>query len=604
MRTRLLPSGGWRLFLMAAVGAPTGCALALDAPVVSSLQVLPPSAVPAGCTVTLTFRAASQGELAQAKVTWDIRQTTPRRIVVDRWYAILPVGAAAAVSRSEGVVVLQVRPSREGLYTYHVEAQDVAGVRSNVLSRSIRVDPPSAGAPCPPSDPAMPSWSDALPGTDAPVGAGAPRARGAARRRRRKTRGRLWPVLLLGLMGGLAAMPAVAAPPLAQVSLEEAVRLAARDNPALRARQLEYKATQANEVTAALRPNPVLEYKAEQLGGRPFPATDAIPQYTVSFSQLIETGGKRQRRIDSARAATLVSGHELDGARREVVTQVQKSFTTLLLGENALGLARSNLTNLDELERLQAVRAEKGDISELELTRLRVQRYLFERDALDAAQTVRTAKIAVRALAGADMIAEDFTPVGALVFRDAVVRREDLYRRMLDYRPDLRAAEAAQARARAERDLARANAWWDFAPMLQYQRVGGDNTIGFGFSLPLRIFDRNQGEIARAAAEVSRADALREATLVQARTELEVALATLGTEGDKVRALRDTYLPRALQVRDTVEFAYRRGGLSLLDFLDAQRSYRETALEYLRALASHQSAAYDLEAAVGGPLGD
>jgi cobalt-zinc-cadmium efflux system outer membrane protein len=407
-----------------------------------------------------------------------------------------------------------------------------------------------------------------------------------------------------GLLGLLLAVPAAAQTPIGQLTLEQAVRLAGRDNPALRAKQLEYKSTQANEITAGLRPNPVAEYKAEQLGGRSFPATDAIPQYTVSFSQLIETGSKRQRRIDSARAATRVSAYEVADTRRHVVTQVQKAFTNLLLGEEAQALARSNLANLDEIERIQALRAAKGDISELELTRLRVQRYAFERDALDATQAVRTGKITVRALAGPDVIAEDFTPVGTLVFRDRVYRPDELYRRMLDYRPDIRVAEAAQTRARAERELARANAWWDFAPMVQYQRVGGDNTIGFGVSLPLRIFDRNQGEIERTGVEVSRANAARELTIVQARSELEVALAALGTESDKVRVLRDTYLPRAQQARDTVEFAYRRGGLSLLDFLDAQRSYRETALEYLRALGSYLNATYDLEAAIGGPVED
>jgi outer membrane protein, heavy metal efflux system len=409
--------------------------------------------------------------------------------------------------------------------------------------------------------------------------------------------------LVVGLaLGPVAATSAAAQTPVTRLSLEEAVRLATRDNPGLRAKQLELRTTRANEVTAALRPNPVVDFSAEQLGGRSFPATDAIPQYTISVSQLIETGSKRQRRIDSARAATSVSGYELADLRRQVVAQVKKAFTAALLARETLTLARANLGNLDEIERVQAIRAEKGDISELELTRLRVQRYTFQRDALDAEQNLRTAKIALRALAGADVIAEDFVPEGELAFRDAPRDRAELYRQMLDYRPDIRAAEAGQRRAQADAALARANAWWDFSPMVGYQRVGGDNTIGFGFSLPLRIFDRNQGEILRTQAETSRADALREATLLQARAELEGALATITTEREKVQALRDVYLRQAQQVRDTVEFAYQRGGLSLLDYLDAQRSYRETSLEYLRALGAHQGAVFDLEAAVGGPL--
>ena len=412
-----------------------------------------------------------------------------------------------------------------------------------------------------------------------------------------------WSALVVGLvLGPLGAASADAEPPAARLTLDDAVRLATRDNPGLHAKQLEVRAVRANEVTAALRPDPVAEYRAEQLGGRSFPATDAIPQYTVSLSQLIETGGKRQHRVESARAATTVSGYELADLQRQLVAQVKKAFVAILVAQDALALARANLSNLDEVERIQAVRAQQGDISELELSRLRAQRYAFERDALDAEQALRAARITLRTLIGPDAIAEDFAAEGALALQEVPGDRAQFYRQMLDYRPDIRAAEAGQRRAQADAALARANAWWDFSPMVEYQRIGGDNTIGFGLSLPVRIFDRNQGEILRTRAEIARADALREAALIQARSDLENALSAMATEREKVLALRDVYLNQAQRIRDTVEFAYRRGGLSLLDYLDAQRSYRETSLEYLRALGAHQGAVYDLEAAVGGPL--
>ncbi|HXL46306.1 MAG TPA: TolC family protein, partial [Candidatus Binatia bacterium] len=149
------------------------------------------------------------------------------------------------------------------------------------------------------------------------------------------------------------------------------------------------------------------------------------------------------------------------------------------------------------------------------------------------------------------------------------------------------------------------NAWWDVTPQLEYKRTdSNEQTIGFGISLPLRIFDRNQGEIARTRAETSRVDALREAIANQALSEVETAFGALQTEREKVVALRDTYLPKAQKARDTVEFAYRRGGVSLIDFLDAQRTFRETSLEYLKALGNYSTALYQLETAVGGPLGN
>jgi outer membrane protein, heavy metal efflux system len=350
---------------------------------------------------------------------------------------------------------------------------------------------------------------------------------------------------------------------------------------------------------AGLRPNPTANFLAEQFGG----ASDASQvQYTFSVGQPIELGGKRQRRLDSARAATRVTGHELDDVRRQIIFLVKKSFGDALAGRESLSLAEQNLQSLDELERIQRFRAERGDISELELLRIQVQRFAFERDAADARQALRVARIALRAAVGPDRIAEEFDLVGDLAFKDVAPTQIDLYRRALANRPDLRAAEAAREKARADIRLARANAWWDVTPQIEYQRIGPDNTIGFGISLPIRIFDRNQGEIARTRAEAKRVEAAREAVAIQALSEVDTALAALGTEREKLTVLRDTYLPKARQARDTVEFAYRRGGVSLLDYLDAQRTYRDTAAEYVRSLGSYWTFFYQLETAVGGSL--
>jgi len=387
-------------------------------------------------------------------------------------------------------------------------------------------------------------------------------------------------------------------PPLSRVTLDEAILLAMRENASLRAKEFEFRATQANEITAALRPNPTASYSAEQFGG----GSDALVQHTAILGLPIETGGKRRRRIESARAATRVTGFELADVRRQVVYLVRKAFTDILIAQASLALAEQNLKTLDDVERIQRFRAERGDISELELLRIQVQRFAFERDAADARQALRTGRIGLRAVTGRERVTEDVEVVGALSDRELALARADLERLALTNRPDIRAAEAVRDRARSDHNLARANAWWDFTPQLEYQRIGSDNTIGFGVSMPLRIFDRNQGEIARTRAEMDRTDALRDAVVIQALTEVNTALSTVATEGQKLRLLRDTYLPRAQQARDTVEFAYRRGGLSLLDFLDAQRTYRETALEQIRALGNYQTALDQLEAAVAAPL--
>ncbi len=386
---------------------------------------------------------------------------------------------------------------------------------------------------------------------------------------------------------------------LERLTLDQAVDLALRENPTLRAKGFEVDGTRAGEITAGLIPNPTASYLSEKFGA------SGAQEHTATLGQTIELGGKRQRRLDSAKAQTRVTQAELQDVRRQVVFQVKKAFTDTLSAKAALALAEQNLRALQDVERLQRLRAEKGDISELELLRIQVQAYQFQRDAADARQAANAARVALRAVVGPERIADEFDVEGELGFKDFTLTRNDLYRMALDNRPDIRAAEAAREKARADVNLARANAWWDVTPQLEYKRTDtNEQTFGFGFSVPIRIFDRNQGEIARTRAEVSRVDALRQAVAVQALSEVDTALAALTSERGKLVALRDTYLPKAEKARETVDFAYRRGGSSLLDFLDAQRTYRETALEYLRALGNYWTAVYQLETAVGGSLGN
>src|SRR5262252_48773 len=273
--------------------------------------------------------------------------------------------------------------------------------------------------------------------------------------------------LILGLGAGTVAAQTASQEGLTRVSLNEALDLALRQNPTLRAQQYALQSSKANEITAGLRPNPQANFLAEQHPG----GSAAVPQYTASFGQTLELGGKRQRRIDSARAATEVSGFQLDDVRRQTILQVKTAFAGALIAGEQFSLAQDNLKALDDTERLQKIRVEKGDLSELELLRIQVQRFTFERDAADARQALAAAKIALRAAAGAQAIAEEFEVVGELGFKDVSLDKSALMRRALDNRPDLRAAEADRERARADHRLARANAWWDITPQLEYQRI-------------------------------------------------------------------------------------------------------------------------------------
>jgi outer membrane protein, heavy metal efflux system len=391
---------------------------------------------------------------------------------------------------------------------------------------------------------------------------------------------------------------------LTSLSLDEALSLATRENFTLRAAQFDYQATRANEITAGLIPNPSFSFLGEQLNepANPSPGQGTGQQYTVTIGQTFETGGKRQRRLDSARATTLVAGHALTGVEQQVLFQVKKSFTDVLTAKAALELAEQNLKTIGEIEKIQGLRAAKGDLSELELLRIQVQQYSFQRDAADARQAIQAAKSALRTFAGPDQIADDYDVVGKLDFRDFTFNKPDLYSLAQANRPDIRAAEAAREKARADIDLAKANAWWDLTPLLEYRRDGKIDTVGVGISFPIRVFDRNQGEILRTGSEARSTEATYQGTIAQALSEVDTAFGAMLTERQKVTTLRDNYLPKAQKAGETVEFAYRRGGTSLLDFLDAQRTYRETSLEYVRSLGNYWTALYQLELAVGGSL--
>ena len=222
----------------------------------------------------------------------------------------------------------------------------------------------------------------------------------------------------------------------------------------MRAKEAEVKSSKAAETTAALIPNPTGSFAAEQFG-----SSNVDTQYTVAIGQPIELGGKRQRRIDAAQAATRVTGYQLLDVRRQTILSVKTAFNNALVARAALALAEENLKTLDETERLQRLRVSKGDLAPLELTRIQVQRFAFERDAADARAALETAKTALRTATGSDGLAANFEVDGTLEFRDVVLDREALVQQALASRPDLRAAETGSApseggpRARARQCL-------------------------------------------------------------------------------------------------------------------------------------------------------
>ena len=321
----------------------------------------------------------------------------------------------------------------------------------------------------------------------------------------------------------------------------------------MRAKEAEVKSSKAAETTAALIPNPTGSFAAEQFG-----SSNVDTQYTVAIGQPIELGGKRQRRIDAAQAATRVTGYQLLDVRRQTILSVKTAFNNALVARAALALAEEAYREtLDETERLQHLRVSKGDLAPLELTRIQVQRFAFERDAADARAALETAKTALRTATGSDGLAANFEVDGTLVFRDVVLARRRRSSKRSPAGPISGGGNGPTPseggpRARARQCLVGHHT----ADRVSAHRTGQHDRLRRR-CLPLRIFDRNQGEIARTRSEIERVAAVRRTTELQVLNDVNIDFTVYHTQRTRVLMLRDTYLPKAQNARDTVEYAYR-----------------------------------------------
>jgi len=401
------------------------------------------------------------------------------------------------------------------------------------------------------------------------------------------------------------ANPAAPAGPLTSLTLEQALELAFRGNPGLRAQAATVESTRAGEITAALRPNPTF--------------SNGTVDFTGGIGWTLERGGKRQRRIDSARLATAGAERDLQDTRRTLIDSVRSTFAAALLARGNLRAAEENLKNFQQVEDLNRIRFDKGEISGGDFLKISLQKLQFQTDVQDANLAYRTARANLRQAVFAPELAQEFEVLGEL--RPAPLPRtlDDLERQALAARPDLLSAETAVAKAEADVRLARANAKVDVTASLGWIHTGQSlvddqhvqpffsfgqsaNALGTGISFPLPIFDRNQGEIARTRSEVVRARAAADTVRAQVIDDVETAFAALRTSQERVELYERTYLKDSHDSREIAEYAYRRGATSILDLLDAERTDRATQLAYRQALADYVTRLAQLAAAVGGEL--
>jgi cobalt-zinc-cadmium efflux system outer membrane protein len=374
-------------------------------------------------------------------------------------------------------------------------------------------------------------------------------------------------------------------------------------NPSLRADAIGIDESKANETTAYLRPNPNLSLLADQID--PFPGGPShgafaywLPSATVTY--LHERQHKRELRLDSAKEATGIAVANHADLERNLIFNLRSAFVQTLQQKAVRDLAKENLDYYDHLLGVNRDRFQAGAIAQVDLDRLELQRVQYESDLQTAEVNLRTAKIQMLMLLNDQTPVDQFDVTGPFEFSTQVAPLDEVRQAALDTRPDLKATLQSVDKAKTDHKLAVSMGSTDPTFGVDVGRNPPiDEYVGFSVSIPLRIFDRNQGEKLRTQLDIDRNQRLEEAARAQVFNDVDSAYATLTSTIVLLQPYKDHYLAQASRVRDTISFSYEHGAASLLDFLNAQADYRGVQLSYLNLVGSYLDAASQLNLAVG-----
>jgi cobalt-zinc-cadmium efflux system outer membrane protein len=410
--------------------------------------------------------------------------------------------------------------------------------------------------------------------------------------------------LLLGALAAYAQTPPPPAPAAVRISLEQAIQLAQQHNHSLEAARSVIVQNQAQEVTANLRPNPTLNWDAQFLpvfNLNQFSAEylNNTAQFDAGVGYTIERGQKRQNRFQAAKDLTSVTRSQVVDNQRILTLNVSQQFIAVLLAQSMLDLAQQDLASYQQTVDLSAERARAGDISDLDLLKIKLQTLQFETDVSSAKLAKVQALASLRQLLGFESVPEAYDVTGSLDYQPIHSGIEDFRALAIRSRPDLMAAQQSVIAARSQVSLAQANGKRDLGLSVNYTHVGAMSSAGVFFNMQIPLFDRNQGEISRTEAGVTQSRELLSATTEQVMSDVLAAWEGLRTNDQIVTLYQSGYLEQTTQSRDISQYAYQRGAVSLLDYLDAERSYRANQLAYRQALAAYMVSLEQVRAAVG-----
>jgi len=364
----------------------------------------------------------------------------------------------------------------------------------------------------------------------------------------------------------------------------------------------------AEEITAFLRPNPQFTLTADgtQIARHngvwtPLSGTFEVP----TLSYLHEREHKRELRLQSAREGTQIAGSQHEDLERNLIFNLRTAFVGTLQAKALVDLAKQELDYYDKIIDISQNRFRAGDLAQIDLDRIELQRVQYESDLQTAEVNLRTSKIQLLQLLDDRTPVDRFDVSGPFNFSDQLQPLERFRQISLDNRPDLRAALQSVVQADTNHKLAIANGSTDPTFGAWYTHNASTNnpnaqqTLGVSVSIPLRIFDRNQGEKQRTLIDIGRNQQVADATRAQVFSDVDSAYALVNSNVILLRPYRDKYLAQAVRVRETVTYAWQHGGASLMDFLNAQSDYRNVQIAYLQLIGAYLNAAGQLNLAIG-----
>lgn len=413
-------------------------------------------------------------------------------------------------------------------------------------------------------------------------------------------------LLALGLAANLAAQSA--SPPPQVWTWQQVKDEFELNNTTLLAAKLNIDELRAQEITANLRPNPGFTLTAD--GTQITPSRGVWQPFAGTFispgvSYLFERRHKRGLRYEVAKQGTAIGIAQQEDTERALIFNLRSAFVGILQAKAVLKLAQDNLEYYDKILKISRDRYQSGDIAQIDFDRLELQRLQYESDLQTAMVNLRTTKINLLALLDDRRPVDSFDLDAPFDFNTDLRSLDDYRKDALDARPDLRAAVLSVQQAQTNYELAKANGSTDptvgiwFTHNGSFNNPDALNTLGASVSIPLRIFDTNQGEKLRTKVDINRNDKLRQGAETQVYSDVDTAYATLVSNINLLTPYKSKYLQQAVRVRDTVFFSYQHGGASLLDFLNAESDYRTVQLSYVNLVGAYLTAAAQMNQAVG-----